>query len=295
VVEPPADDESDLASRSVFVVHGRNLSARDSFFSFLRALHLRPLEWGALLARTGQASPHIDDVLRAAFQEARAVLVLFTPDDRAQLRDEYGQGPSDAATRPDDQARANVLFEAGMAMGRDPNRTVLVELGHVRPFSDLAGRHVLRMDNSAQKRHELAQRLRTAGLPVDTSGSDWLAVGDFTPPNASASHNPNPARPTLPASASGSFVDGPLTLTPGRRTKGPFGITMSGRIANANDGPAFSMIAVRATFTSGGDIVGSATGIVSDLAPGVSKVFELTGDDQVDPDAEVELQVDSKF
>lgn len=295
MAEPPAGDESDLAARSVFVVHGRNLAARDSLFSFLRALHLRPLEWGALLARTGQASPHIDDVLSAAFEQARAVLVLFTPDDRAQLRDEYAEGPSDAATHPDDQARANVLFEAGMAMGRDPNRTVLVELGHVRPFSDLAGRHVLRMDNSAQKRHELAQRLRTAGLPVDTGGSDWLAVGDFTPPNASSSHNPSSAESTSPASSSGSFVDGPLTLTPGRRTKGPFGITMSGRVANSKDGPAYSMIAIRATFTSGSDIVGSATGIVSDLAPGASKVFELTGDDQVEPDAQVELQVDSKY
>jgi predicted nucleotide-binding protein len=224
MAESPANDESDVSARSVFVVHGRNRGARDSLFSFLRALHLRPLEWGTLISDTGQASPRIDDVLSAAFRQARAVLVLFTPDDRAQLRDEYGDGPSDAATQPADQARANVLFEAGIAMGRDPDRTVLVELGQVRPFSDLAGRHVLRLNNTSQKRHELVQRLQTAGLPVDTSGSDWLAVGDFSPPTASSPQVTNQAASATPGMSGASFIEGPLTMIPGRRARGPLGL-----------------------------------------------------------------------
>jgi len=66
--------------------------------------------------------------------------VLFTPDDEARQRDEF-HTPHDEAyeTELTPQARPNVLFEAGMAMGRDERRTILVQLGKVRPFSDIAG------------------------------------------------------------------------------------------------------------------------------------------------------------
>lgn len=66
-----------------------------------------------------------------------------------------------------------------MAMAWDENRTVLVELGRCRPFSDIGGRHVLRLDNSTERRQELAQRLSTAGLAVDTTGTDWHSRGSF--------------------------------------------------------------------------------------------------------------------
>ena len=64
-------------------------------------------------------------------------------------------------------------------MGRDPNKTVLVEMGTLRPFSDIGGRHLLRIDNSSQQRHQLALRLKDAGCPVKLDGTDWHAAGDF--------------------------------------------------------------------------------------------------------------------
>src|SRR5207237_5150999 len=60
--------------------------------------------------------------------------------------------------------------------------TVLVQLGHMRPFTDVVGRHAVRLDNSAAMRKELAQRLATAGCIVDMSGDSWLSAGDFTLP-----------------------------------------------------------------------------------------------------------------
>jgi hypothetical protein len=72
-----------------------------------------------------------------------------------------------------------VIFEAGMAMGRLSDRTVIVELGVLRPFSDFEGRHVIRLNNSTQRRQELAGRLRNAGCPVNLTGTSWHSAGDF--------------------------------------------------------------------------------------------------------------------
>lgn len=172
----------DDRKRKVFVVHGRNESARVAMFAFLRSLGLQPIEWSQAVAATGEASPYIGTVLDSAFDAAQAVVVLMTPDEVAYLRDEYSSDESDPEREPAAQARPNVLFEAGMAMGRDPKRTVLVELGSVRPFSDIAGRHTLRMGNEPDRRKQLAQRLETAGCVIDTSGDDWLTSGEFAPP-----------------------------------------------------------------------------------------------------------------
>ncbi|MHA7218891.1 TIR domain-containing protein [Arthrobacter sp. MDT1-48-3] len=169
--------------RAVFVIHGRNEAARKAIFDFLRSIGLNPLEWSQALAMTGQGSPYIGDVLNAAFGAASAVVVLQTPDDIAHLHESLTY-PGDPECAPQMQPRPNVLFEAGMAMGRDPDRTVIVELGHIKSFSDIHGRHVVRLDNSTQKRQELATRLRTAGCSVNTDGTDWHTAGDLTPPSA---------------------------------------------------------------------------------------------------------------
>lgn len=171
-------------AKKVFVVHGRNLDVRDAMFGFLRTIGLEPIEWSTAISATGSASPYIGQALDAAFEMAQAVVVLLTPDDIAYLRPEYANGDDDPERVPTPQARPNVLFEAGMAMGRHPDRTVLVELGSLRPFSDVAGRHAVRLDNSPQKRNDLAGRLKNAGCDVSTSGADWLSTGDFAPPNA---------------------------------------------------------------------------------------------------------------
>ncbi len=180
---PRADQELRPATdaREVFVVHGRNLAARDALFDFLRAIDLHPLEWSEAVQATGKASPYIGEILDAAFSRAHAIVVLFSPDDEARLREAF-RVASDPPheTQLTGQARPNVLFEAGMAMGRNQDRTILVELGNLRPFSDVGGRNTIRLDNSSQRRQDLAQRLRSAGCPVNLDGTHWHNAGDFT-------------------------------------------------------------------------------------------------------------------
>ena len=174
------DFRPSVGTREVFVVHGRNTAARDAVFQFLLAIGLQPLEWAEAVRSTGKGTPYIGDILDAAFSRAHAIVVLFTPDDEARLRAEL-RGASEPIheTELSGQARPNVLFEAGMAMGRSEDRTVLVEIGDLRPFSDVAGRHAIRLNNSSVRRQELAMRLQTAGCPVNLEGTLWHDVGDF--------------------------------------------------------------------------------------------------------------------
>ena len=167
-------------TKDVFVVHGRNEKARTALFEFLRSISLHPVEWSEAVQATGKASPYIGDILNTAFSRAHAVVVLLTPDDEARLREPWqGENEPPHEIELSGQTRPNVLFEAGMAMGRDEDRTVLVEIGHIRPFSDIAGRHTVRLDNTSQRRQQLAKRLEAAGCPVNLNGTDWHSAGDF--------------------------------------------------------------------------------------------------------------------
>jgi len=183
----PANQERTLAMSEVdptkvFVVHGRNEHIRSGMFSFLRAIGLDPIEWTKAIEMTGKGSPYVGEILDAALANAQAIVVVMTPDDEAKLRDQYLTGQDQEYERSlTPQARPNVLFEAGLALGRSPDQTILVEIGELRPFSDIAGRHTIRLDNSPERRLALANRLKTAGCEVDTAaGADWLTQGDFS-------------------------------------------------------------------------------------------------------------------
>jgi len=166
--------------KKVFVIHGRNEELRKSIFVFLRAIGLNPVEWTQAIAATKKASPYVGEVLAVAFNLAQAIVVLSSGDDEAKLLSKFVRdNDPDYEKELTPQPRPNVLFEAGMAMGRDQNRTVLVQVGKVRPWSDIAGRHITYLDNSPQKRHELAMKLQTAGCALDLTGQDWMTVGDF--------------------------------------------------------------------------------------------------------------------
>jgi predicted nucleotide-binding protein len=166
---------------SVFVVHGRNDKLRRSLFDFLRALGLKPLEWEKVVLMTKKTNPYVGDILDNTMARVQAVVVLFSPDDEARLKSEFltkADGPSEKQLRG--QPRPNVLFEAGLALGRHPDKTILVEVGKLRKFSDIAGRHVVRLSNEYSKRNDLANRLENLGCKVDKQGTDWTKAGNFT-------------------------------------------------------------------------------------------------------------------
>jgi predicted nucleotide-binding protein len=163
------------ADRDVFVIHGQDEAARQAVFALLHSLNLRPLEWEALVARTGKTEPYLGEVITRAALTTRAALVILTPDDVVMLHPRLLDGKRDPhESRPSCQARPNVFIELGLALMAYPERTVIVEIGQMRRPSDIGGLNVVRFDGSTTSVRKIANRLRLAGCAVDDSGTDWL-------------------------------------------------------------------------------------------------------------------------
>jgi predicted nucleotide-binding protein len=190
-VRPPKSDHratrvkkpvQTISNNSIFVVHGRDAQLTADIFAFLRAIGLNPLEWSQAIKGAKGANPHIDEVIFRAMDKVQGVLIVFSPDEEARLKTKFC-APIDkkkGLATLDGQARPNVIFEAGLALGAHSKKTLLVEVGDLRDISDIAGKHVVRLSNKPAARKELAQRLKTKlKFKVDTTGDEWLTLGNF--------------------------------------------------------------------------------------------------------------------
>jgi len=175
---------NDVDPRNVMVVYGRDEALRTSMFDFLRSLGLNPIEWEQAVNATGSASPHTLDVVVKAFEMARGVVVLMAGDDLAKLRPDLVSNGDQGENELLPQPRANVLFEAGMALALHRDRTVPVSIGNIRRMSNIDGINLVRLDNSPEARNTLAGRLENAGCSVSRGGKDWLTTGNFEAPIA---------------------------------------------------------------------------------------------------------------
>jgi predicted nucleotide-binding protein len=172
---PDVDGTRAVDPRRVAVVYGRNEFAKEGMFLFLRALDLKPVEWEEAVGGTGKTSPHNKEVLDALFAMTQAVVVLLTADEEARLKEPFRKKPREEQTRQ--QARPNVLFEAGMAFAVNPDRTLLVRFGEHGEVSDVEGLNYISFDGSSPTRQALRTRLETAGCAVHALGTDWLSAG----------------------------------------------------------------------------------------------------------------------
>ena len=176
-----------VKNNSVFVVHGRDEPLRRSMFAFLRALGLRPMEWAHAVREAKGANPYVGEIINSAMARVQAVVVLFSPDELAQLKDHFcSRDEMKTEGKLQGQPRPNVLFEAGLALGAHPEKTLLVQVGKVRSFSDIAGKHLVKLTDDFDKRNELGNRLENIGCPVNKTGNDWMTEGTFVPTEAKA-------------------------------------------------------------------------------------------------------------
>lgn len=178
VGKPSRQPVKTTKNNTIFVVHGRDAKLNEDMFTFLRALGLNAVEFTQAIAETAGANPNITKVVKGALKRAQGVLVMFSPDEEARLKTKF-RSQNDSG-KLQGQSRLNVIFEAGIALGAHPEKTLLVEVGSVRNISDIAGMHIPRLTNDATSRKELAERLRKKlKLKVNTTGDYWLTVGNF--------------------------------------------------------------------------------------------------------------------
>ena len=170
-------------NNSIFVVHGRDHKLTEDMYAFLRAIGINPMEWNdAIKAAKGGANPIVGDIIHEAMKKVQGVMVLLSSDEDARLKAKFSteRDKKNNLHKLDGQPRPNVIFEAGMALGAHSAKTILVQVGYIREISDIAGKHMAHLDDSAPSRKSLALRLQDKlKFKVNLTGDTWLSVGNF--------------------------------------------------------------------------------------------------------------------
>lgn len=167
--------------KKVFIIHGRNVAARNAVEQFVKSLALDVLDFDQVSSDLG-GSAFVGEVVLAGMQRAQGIVAVFTPDEYSALQTRF-RGKKHRQERHKDevqrwQARPNVIFEAGMAYGMDRRRTVLVTMGDdVSLFSDVGGVHIVRLTNATPGRSTLRQKLIGIGCSIDQRTDAWTDPG----------------------------------------------------------------------------------------------------------------------
>ena len=168
----------------VFIIHGRDLEARAELAKFLRSIGLEDMPFEDV-ASSLPPNPFVADVVREGIRRAAAVIAIFTPDEHSVFHDPAtAASPTAAPGETRWQARPNVIFEAGIALGCAREKTILTAVGNdVKLFSDLLGVHLIRLDSATAKQSLFNQLRGIPGLAAAMTAAPGAmgdaASGDF--------------------------------------------------------------------------------------------------------------------
>src|SRR6266478_4380338 len=144
-----------MDSRRVFVIHGRDLLARDAVGHVLERLGVEPVFLGEIVT-AGQTWIEGLDLVG---NTVGAAVVIFKGDDLGSLRWE----PHRQTVR----ARQNVLFELGFMIGKlGRGRVIVLYEDGVEIPSDYGGASFVRLAGESDWKVDLAVKLQSAGLDV---------------------------------------------------------------------------------------------------------------------------------
>ena len=136
----------ELDPTQVLLIHRNDSFGVKEVGRLVESLGLQPVLWQQALDRAGLRSPSVVDRFRSCLDTAQAVIVVF----------EGGPGES----------KANLAFEAGLALGLAESRTVIVQLGDQSPPQDLEAVNILRLRNTEESITALSSALRNAGCAI---------------------------------------------------------------------------------------------------------------------------------
>lgn len=150
----PKKQSITINSNKIFIVHGRDDTAKISVESFLKNLGLEPI----ILHKQANQGQTIIEKIEAHSDVAFAV-VLLTPDDEGRLKGEE---------KLEDRARQNVIFELGYFIARLERKNVcgLCTEGFKLP-SDYDGVLYIPMDKHDGWHKKLAKEIKASGIEFD--------------------------------------------------------------------------------------------------------------------------------
>jgi predicted nucleotide-binding protein len=139
----------------IFLVHGRDDSAKNAVALFLRAIGLEPI----ILHQRPNGGRHLLTKFREEADGASFAVILMTPDDEGGLA-----GAPDRRPR----ARQNVVFELGFFIGKlGPANVAALVTGDVEKPSDFDGIAYISFDLNGHWKTDLARELHHAKVPFD--------------------------------------------------------------------------------------------------------------------------------
>ena len=146
--EPPTSNE-------VFVIHGRDIGARETVARFLESLGIEPI---ILQERPDQGRTIIEKF--EEYAQINFAVALFTPDDVGGLED-HGLRP---------RTRQNVIFEFGYFIGKyGRSRVRALVRGEIEIPSDYSGVLYIPFDESERWKMDLIRELKSAGFDIDAN------------------------------------------------------------------------------------------------------------------------------
>lgn len=165
--------------KNVLLISGKDQKLTGDMRHFLRKIGLRPFE------PQGQFPGGVSDpykALQRAINAACAVVVVLTGDDEARLQQQWYilDDDKEDELKPFPQPRLNVLFGAGIAFARCPNKTILVKRGRVRLCRYFEDRRLVELGDQFEQRYSFIEMLRCVGCAVDLSSNEWIDVGNFS-------------------------------------------------------------------------------------------------------------------
>lgn len=121
-------------------------------------------------------SAYVHEAIKSSINEVGAIVVIMAPEEKVQLIKKYQTQPSDA--KQEYQPRPNVIFEAGLALGLKEEKTIILQFGETRIFTDILGKHILKYRGKSNEigfKNDFCQKLRMAGCDCEM-GNDYLSI-----------------------------------------------------------------------------------------------------------------------
>lgn len=156
VPQPSSQTPIARNKRKVFIVHGRDNSAKQEVARFIEQLGLEAI----ILHEQANAGMTIIEKIEHYSNDADFALILYTPCDK-------GRGTHESHLPPKDRARQNVVFEHGYLMAKLGRENVcsLVK-GNIETPNDISGVVYVPLDEYGAWKNEVSRELTSCGYRI---------------------------------------------------------------------------------------------------------------------------------